>query len=101
MKGTNDESDRKKVVTKLLWDYNFTEEEFMEILNGKKELGGFNRKRAVRRAVEGLNYYDLIEVVGFKTLAEVWPSIRENFRIKGIKDWIDYVLRKYSISASR
>ena len=92
---------QKNTVKKLLWDYNFTEEEFIEILDGKKELGSFNRKWAVRRAVEGLNYYDLIEVVGFKTLAEVWPSIRENFRIKNIKDGMDYVLRKYSLSASR
>ncbi|HDQ25554.1 MAG TPA: hypothetical protein ENN43_02275 [bacterium] len=92
---------QKKTVKKLLWDYDFTEEEFMEILDGKKELGSFNRKWAVRRAVEGLNYYDLLEVVGLKTLDEVWPEIRETFRIKSIKDGIDYVLRKYSISASR
>jgi len=93
--------EQKKTVKKLLWDYDFTEEEFMDILNGKTELGSFNRKWAVRRAVEGLNYYDLLDVVGLKTLAEVWPGIRQTFRTKNIKDGIDYVLRKYSIPASR
>lgn len=93
--------EQKNIVKKLLWDYNFTEEEFMDFLTGKKELGSFNRKWAVRRAIEGLNYYELIELVGLKTIAEVWPSIRETFRIKSIRDGIDYVLRKYTISASR
>ncbi len=92
---------QKDIVKKLLWDYNFTEEEFMDFLTGKKELGSFNRKWAVRRAIEGLNYYDLIELVDLKTIAEVWPSIRETFHIKSIRDGIDYVLRKYNISASR
>jgi hypothetical protein len=93
--------EQKKTAKKLLWDYNFTEEEFMDILDGKTELGGFNRKWAVRRAIEGLNYYDLLELVGIKTIAEVWPEIRKTFRIKSIKEGMDYVLRKYSLSASR
>ncbi|PKL92246.1 MAG: hypothetical protein CVV21_05700 [Candidatus Goldiibacteriota bacterium HGW-Goldbacteria-1] len=93
--------EQKDIIKKLLWDYNFTEEEYMDILTGKKELGSFNRKWAVRRAVEGLNYYELIELVGFKTIVEVWPSIRETFRIKSIRDGIDYALRKYTVSASR
>ena len=92
---------QKEIIKKLLWDYDLTEEEFMDFLTGKKELGSFNKKWAVRRAIEGLNYYDLIELVNFKTIAEVWPSIRETFRIKSIRDGIDYVLRKYTISTSR
>ncbi|HRU38651.1 MAG TPA: hypothetical protein P5511_02145 [Candidatus Goldiibacteriota bacterium] len=93
--------EQKNTVKKLLWDYNFTEEEFMDVLTGKLEQGSFNRKWAVRRAIEGLNYYDLIELVGLKTIAEVWPEIRDTFRIKSIKEGIDYVLRKYTLSASR
>jgi len=92
---------QKEIIKKLLWDYDLTEEEFMDFLTGKKELGSFNKKWAVRRAIEGLNYYDLIELVNFKTIAEVWPSIRETFRIKSIRDGIDYVLRKYTISTPR
>jgi hypothetical protein len=92
---------QKKTIKKLLWDYNFTEEEFMDILGGKTELGSFNRKWAVRRAIEGLNYYDLLEVVGLKTIAEVWPEIRQTFRLKNVKKGMDYVLRKYTVSSAR
>lgn len=92
---------QKNTVKKLLWDYNFTEEEFMDILNGKTELGSFNRKWAMRRAIEGLSYYDLLELVGLKAVSEVWPEIRQTFRIKSIKEGMDYALRKYSISTSR
>jgi hypothetical protein len=93
--------EQKNIVKKLLWDYNFTEEEFMDILTGKSEQGSFNRKWAIRRAIEGMNYYDLIDIVGLKAIAEVWPEIRDTFRIKSIKEGIDYVLRKYNLSTSR
>ncbi len=92
---------QKEIIKKLIWDYNFTEDEFINILTGQKEIGSFNKKWAVRRAIECLNYYDLIELIDLKTISEVWPSIRETFRIKSIRDGIDYVLRKYNISTSR
>ena len=95
------QKEKKMIVKKLLWDYNFTEEEFLEILEGKKEFGNFNRNWAVRRCIEGLNYYDLIQIIDLKMLLEVWPEIRDKIRIKNIKDGMDYVLRKYIISTAR
>jgi len=88
----------KNTVKKLLWDYNFTEEEFIDILEGKRIISGFDRKWAVRRAIEGLNYYELMRIAGFKTVADVWPEIRDTFRVKSIKEGMDYVLRKNSVS---
>lgn len=89
---------QKDTIKTLLWDYNFTEEEFMDILTGKMQFGSFNRKWAVRRAVEGLSYYDLIKLVGLKAIAEVWPEISANLRNKTRVQGIDYVLRKYNMS---
>ncbi|MEK7472599.1 MAG: hypothetical protein AAB625_01030 [Patescibacteria group bacterium] len=42
----------------LVWDYNLTQDEFEEILVGKKVLGNMNKSWAITRILENLNYYD-------------------------------------------
>jgi hypothetical protein len=90
----------KNAIKQVLWDYNITEEEFVKMLDADIKPGGFDRLWAERRAIEGLSYYDLLEIVGLKRIARDWeklkPTLRNKTRIRGI----DYVLRKYNIPAA-
>lgn len=93
----------KKVIMtiqKLIWDYRIGADEFMALLDGEIKPGGFDRLWALRRAVEGMNYYDLLEIVGLPRIARDWPALkptlRDQTRIRGI----DYVLRKHNLPAA-
>jgi hypothetical protein len=91
----------KEAIRRILWDYRITPEEYLRILDGEDCAPGFDRLWALRRAVEGMNYYDLIEIIGLDRIARDWdalkPSIRSRSRVRGI----DYVLGKIPLSASR
>ncbi|MCX8092834.1 MAG: hypothetical protein N3E50_01545 [Candidatus Goldbacteria bacterium] len=90
----------RKIIRHLIWDYNISEDEFLEILYGKKQIGWFDNVWALKRAIEGLNYYDLINLVGFEILSHNWKNIRDKIRSENIKKGIDYVLRRFNISTS-
>lgn len=91
----------KKIIRKLIWDYNISEVEFFEILNDKKQIECFDSKWALKRAIEGLNYYDLMKLVGIKMLVNNWDALRNKIKSASIKKGIDYVIRKYIISTTR
>jgi len=90
-----------KAINRIIWDYRITPDEFMSMLDGDIKPGGFDRLWALRRAVEGMNYYDLLEIVGLERIANNWsalkPSLRNQTRIRGI----EYVLHKYPLPAAR
>jgi len=88
-------------IKRLIWDYHIDADEFMAMLDGDIKPGGLDRLWALRRAVEGMNYYNLLEIVGLSRIARDWPALkpflRNQTRIRGI----EYVLRKHNLSAAR
>ncbi|MBN1938266.1 MAG: hypothetical protein JW843_01670 [Candidatus Aminicenantes bacterium] len=90
-----------EAVRRLIWDYRMTPEEFITLLDGEIKPGGFDRIWAMRRAAEGLNYYDLLEIVGLQRLARDWPILKPTLRSQTRAKGIDYVLRKHHLSAPR
>ncbi len=88
-------------IKRLIWDYHINADEFIALLDSDIKPGGLDRLWALRRAVEGMNYYDLLEIVGLQRIARDWtalkPTLRNQTRIKGI----EYVLRKNNLSAAR
>ena len=58
-----------KSIKRIIWDYQITPEEYMDLLDGDIKPGGFDRIWALRRAVEGMNYYDLLEIVRLERIA--------------------------------
>ena len=90
-----------KAIKRVIWDYRITADEFMSMLDGEIKPGEFDRIWALRRAVEGMNYYDLLEVVGLERIARDWsilkPCLKNQTRIRGI----EYVLRKHLIPLAR
>ncbi|HPI03677.1 MAG TPA: hypothetical protein PLB12_03550 [Candidatus Goldiibacteriota bacterium] len=90
----------KKAIKEVLWDYNITEDEFIKMLDSEIKPGGFDRLWAERRAIEGMGYYDLIEIVGLKRIARDWDMLKATLRNKTRVQGIEYVIRKYNIPAA-
>ncbi len=88
-------------IKKIIWDYNISEQDFLDYLYGKKENGWFNQEWAIIRALERLNYYELKELVPLKLLLEKWEAIKYKIWRKDIRDGIEFVLRRNSIPITR
>ncbi|HDQ25708.1 MAG TPA: hypothetical protein ENN43_03060 [bacterium] len=90
----------RKAIKELLWDSSITEDDFLKMLDSGIRPDGFDRIWAERRAIEGMRYYDLIEIVGLKRIARDWKILKKSIRNKTRVKGIDYVLRKYNIPAA-
>jgi hypothetical protein len=84
-------------IDRLIWDYRITATEFMALLDGDIKPGGFDRLWALRRAIEGLNYYDLLEIVGLPRIARDWPELKPTLRSQTRIRGIEYVLRRFNL----
>ncbi|MFW5720168.1 MAG: hypothetical protein ACOCXT_04045 [Candidatus Dojkabacteria bacterium] len=85
----------------VIWgDYDISRAEFEDILNGKKENGWLNQEWALRRVIENVDYYTLIESVPLELIAKHWDKIKPKIYNKQIIDGLEYILRKYPISPS-
>jgi hypothetical protein len=94
----------KKAITairRLIWDYHIGANEFMAMLDGDIKPGGFDRLWALRRAIEGMNYYDLLEIVGLLRIERDWPALKSTLRNQTRIRGIEYVLRKHNLSTAR
>lgn len=65
-----------------VWDYDIDEQTFLDMVQGKKEIGRLNRDWAVVRLLEYAPYDEIIRLVGFPALIEGWPMWREKIRAK-------------------
>ena len=88
-------------IKRLIWDYHIDADEFMAMLDGEIKPGGLDRLWALRRAVEGMNYYNLLEIVGLSRIARDWPALKPTLRNQTRIRGIEYVLRKHNLSAAR
>jgi len=88
-------------IKRLIWDYHINADEFMALLDSDIKPGGLDRLWALRRAVEGMNYYDLLEIVGLQRIARDWPALKPTLRNQTRVKGIEYVLRKNNLSAAR
>lgn len=87
----------KRAIKEILWDYNITEYKFMKMLDSDIKPGEVDRLWAERRAIEGMGYYDLIEIVGLNRIARDWDKLKKILRNKTCIQEIEYVIRKYNI----
>lgn len=84
----------------LVWDYNLTESQFEDILQGKNTLGKFDQPWAIARVLENLHYYDAIFLVPFASLAKNWDNVKSKIFIKGIRDGYEFVLHRHALSSA-
>ncbi len=76
----------------FLWDYDLTNNEFIEILEGRLEKGRLNQDWALIRLLEHGKYDDIIRLLGYKNLVFYWPSVRERIRIEERKRGFDFLV---------
>jgi len=88
-------------IKRIIWEYDISENDYLDMLFGKTRKGWFDQKWALRRAIESLNYYDLLKLVSIDTIRKYWPELRTKLRNKDVVQGLDYVIRKYTLSASK
>ncbi len=79
-------SDTKR--SPYVWDYDISDSQFRDILEGRLVLGRLNRDWAARRLLDYAPYEEIIRLIGFKQLVENWsrwrPGVRSKRRIRGL-----------------
>ena len=87
-----DENEIRKALHGTVWDYTIDPYDFYLIAIGKKEpMGWFNKEWCLRRFLETLSWYELLDVFGADYLREnltpkviqmLWPkALRERYEI--------------------
>lgn len=75
-----------------VWDYDIDEATFLAMLAGERSFGRLDRDWA---AVRLLDYGDCGEIVrrlGFRALAEGWPTWRDRIRSESRRRGLDFVV---------
>jgi hypothetical protein len=76
----------------FLWDYNLSNQEFLDILNGRLERGRLNQGWAITRLLEYGKYEDIIRLLGYKNFMVHWPRLRERIRSYERKRGFDFLV---------
>ena len=63
-----------------VWDYDLTEAQFRDLLDGKKTIGRLDGDWAAIRLLEYAPYPDIVQMLGFRRLVEGWPRWRAHVR---------------------
>lgn len=75
---------------KILWDYQFTDEEIVKIYNGEVMIGGMSEHKLKARLLNSYSWYTLIQELGFEEAKKLmqpeiiqylYPkSLQQNYR---------------------
>jgi hypothetical protein len=74
-----------------VWDYDIDEEQFREILDGRRVIGRLNQDWAARRVLEYASYEEIVRIVGFSRLVQNWPHWRKLVRSKSRQRGFDFL----------
>lgn len=74
-----------------VWDYDITDEQFQELLDGELVLGRLDQKWAVVRLLEYAPYGAIVRRLGFRRLIEGWSQWREHVRSQSRKRGFDFL----------
>ena len=74
-------------ISRYLWDYRITPEDFSEILSGNKVMGRLDRDWAVIRLLNYATWEEIVHLVGYKDLVNEWsrwkPRVRSTQCVRG------------------
>ena len=76
-----------------VWDYDLDQEQFLEILAGRRTWGRLNQDWAARRLLEYAPYDEIIRWIGYKRLVENWPRWRSRVRSKSRVRGFDFLVK--------
>jgi hypothetical protein len=75
----------------LVWDYDLTEDEFTQILQGKLNRGRLNQKWAAVRLLEYGSYEEIKRLLGLEAIAANWPKWRPQVRSESRRRGFDFL----------
>lgn len=82
-----------------VWDYDLSDTQFRDILEGRLTLGRLDRDWAARRLLEYAPYEEIIRLIGFKQLVENWSrwrtGVRSKRRVRGLDFLVSWLPVKY------
>jgi len=61
----------KEELKKIVWDYEVSLEELIQILEGRKKSFSLNREKILARLLLSVNWYKLLEIFGPQVLKEI------------------------------
>ncbi|MBU1297841.1 MAG: hypothetical protein KJ963_06585 [Bacteroidetes bacterium] len=97
---------KSKKISSVFWDYDFSEEELIDLLYGKiTRLGFLDREKLIIRMITYLNWYDFIKLVPVNLLTQILnekllENISDEKIVKGLKV-VKRLLQQESVSTAR
>ena len=76
----------------FLWDYKLSNNEFLDILDGRLERGRLDQDWAMIRLLEHGKYDDIVRLMGYKKIISHWPRLRERVRSQERKRGFDFLV---------
>lgn len=74
-----------------LWDYDIGEEEFREMLAGRRTVGRLDREWAVVRLLEYAPFPEIVRMLGYRDLVKGWPAWRSRIRSPSRRRGFDFL----------
>ncbi len=88
---------KSNLYKQVVWDYNITQSQFEDILQGKNTLGQLDQPWAIARVLENLHYYDALDIVPFASIQKNWDNVKSKIFIKGIRDGYEFALHRQAL----
>lgn len=76
-----------------VWDYDVDEERFKEILSGLITIGHLDRRWATIRLFEHAPYAEIIRLLGYRGIVQLWPEVRNGIRSQSRKRGFDFLVK--------
>ncbi len=78
-----------------VWDYDIDENQFRELLSGKRTIGRLDRRWAAVRLIEYGTYEELVRSIGFRAIVENWtewrPYVKSESRRRGLDFLVEWI----------
>jgi len=76
-----------------VWDYDLDENQFKDILAGKKVIGNLDQDWAARRLIEYASYKEIVHLIGYARLVKFWPRWKKGIRSISRKRGLDFLVQ--------
>jgi len=81
-----------KTRAKYVWDYDLAQDEFDDILAGRRTRGNLDRDWAAVRVIEWAPYHEMVRLIGFPALVNEWSRWRSRIRSEQQRRAIDFLV---------
>lgn len=87
------DDEKKTLIQKLNWDYDVSDDEILDVINGiKKSAGPFTRENLFSRSLETLLWEDCVNLWGLKNCVKLYTSkVRRMIFSKSLREEYDAV----------